>query len=189
MRPLSVATQCLCYAHIAAGTGEPFPSDLLTALVAVDAKIVYLDVSGPKQLPLETCLVQELVERVIRTPRLAARIVLIRYQVPCGEAGDIVLPQKVALREVNAHSIVNAASRLHLSADLVPRNSVLVFGGIAPFPWRAKETERAMAGTKLSLPITEVDTNSSERSACRTGTLGRAHARITLGRLHGCIPR
>ena len=37
----------LVLAHIAAGTGEPFPSDLLTALVAVDAKIVYLDVSGP----------------------------------------------------------------------------------------------------------------------------------------------
>ena len=141
----------LVLTHIAAGTGEPFPSDLLTALVAVDAKIVYLDVSGPKQLPLETCLAQELVERVHANPTLAARIVLIRYQVPCGEAGDIVLPQKVALREVNAHSIVNAASRLHLSADLVPRNPVLVFGGIAPFPWRAKETERAMAGKKLSL--------------------------------------
>ena len=32
--------------HIAAGTGEPFPSDLFTALVAVDARVTYLELAS-----------------------------------------------------------------------------------------------------------------------------------------------
>jgi xanthine dehydrogenase/oxidase len=62
-----------------------------------------------------------------------------------------VLAQKVALREVNAHSIVNATTRITFAAKRHVTAAAVVFGGIAPYPWRAAKTEAAMAGRELTL--------------------------------------
>ncbi|HEY6969803.1 MAG TPA: molybdopterin cofactor-binding domain-containing protein [Candidatus Angelobacter sp.] len=136
--------------HIASGTGEPFPSDIFTTLVAVEARIEYLDVTGGKHRRTE-CTAEELVQRVIAHPKLADNIVLLAYDLPLGERREITLAQKVAMRDVNAHSIVNVTTRFDLSRDTTVENATLVFAGIAPYPWRAKDTEKAMSGRKLSL--------------------------------------
>lgn len=136
--------------HIAAGTGEPFPSDIFTTLVAVEARIEYLDVTGGKQRRVE-CTAEELVQRVVANPKLADNIVLISYDLPLGERREVTLAQKVALRDVNAHSIVNVTTRFDLSRDFTVEDATLVFAGIAPYPWHAKDTEKAMKGRKLSL--------------------------------------
>lgn len=140
----------LVLSHIA-GTGEPFPSDIFTALAAMDARVEFIDISAHGQPPVQTCTVQELVDRVRTAPLLAGTIVIVAYRLPLGEPREVVLPQKVALREVNAHSIVNGTTRFRMKPDLTASEAVLVFGGIAPFPWRAKDTERAIAGNKLTL--------------------------------------
>lgn len=137
--------------HIAAGTGEPFPSDLFTALVAIDARIAYYELDAGGQLQRRVVTAAELTDLVIADPALADRIVLAAYAIPYGQPGDVVLAQKVALREVNAHSIVNATTRLALSATRVVEGVSLVFGGIAPFPWRARRTEAALLGKPLAL--------------------------------------
>lgn len=137
--------------HINGGAGEPFPSDILTALAAAEARIVYVHLVGGEQSKLQTSTVDELVQRVRGNADFANNIVLIRYQLPCGEPREMVLPQKVAQRDVNAHSIVNATTRFQLSDNTVVEKAVLAFGGIAPFPWRAQETEQAIVGRKLSL--------------------------------------
>ncbi|MBN1207593.1 MAG: molybdopterin-dependent oxidoreductase [Myxococcaceae bacterium] len=137
--------------HIAAGTGEPFPSDAFTTLVAIDAEIEYLDTQQGEEAKPQRCTAQQLVEQVIARPALADSLVLIAYTVPLGKRNEVVLAQKVALRDVNAHSIVNTTSRLHLSKALVVEEAMLVFGGIAPYPWRAQKTEQAMQGKPLSL--------------------------------------
>jgi xanthine dehydrogenase/oxidase len=131
--------------HIPKGTGEPFPSDLFTALVAIDAKIIYQD-GGRHTVPAA-----ELVKAIRNDPPLAGRIVIISYVLPLGEKTDIVLAQKVALREVNAHAIVNATTRLTFAGKLEVKSAALVFGGIAPYPWHARDTEAAMAGKELTL--------------------------------------
>ena len=128
--------------------GEPFPSDLFTALAAIDAEIVTCKVSTGAE---SRSTVAELVGRVVKDPELASDLVIIRYHIPYGSSTDIVQAQKVALREVNSHSVVNSTTRFELSQDLVVDDAVLVFGGIAPYPWRASETEAAMRGKPLDL--------------------------------------
>lgn len=132
--------------------GEPFPSDLLTALAAINAEIEILEVSSGIRSILK---IDELVGKILdpKNVTFADDIVLIRYHIPVGEKNEIVLAQKVALREVNSHSIVNATTNLTINKNVVIEKSALVFGGIAPFPWHAAETEKAMIGEKLSLEL------------------------------------
>ncbi|WP_263452243.1 molybdopterin cofactor-binding domain-containing protein [Hyalangium gracile] len=135
--------------HIA--QGEPFPSDVFTVLAAIDARIEYLDTQEGESAQLRSSTAQELVEQVIARPELADSIVLVAYLVPFGRRNEVVLAQKVALRDVNAHSILNGTSRLQLSKSLEVEDAVLVFGGLAPYPWRARKTEKALLGKPLSL--------------------------------------
>jgi xanthine dehydrogenase/oxidase len=137
--------------HIAAGTGEPFPSDVFTALVAAGARIAYLELDGAGRFRPRVSTAAELVERTVEEKEFADRIVLTSYLLPRGRKDEIVFAQKVALREVNAHSIVNATTKLRFSFGPLLAEAVLVFGGIAPFPWRALKTEAAMNGRKLDL--------------------------------------
>ncbi|MGH9457607.1 MAG: molybdopterin cofactor-binding domain-containing protein [Thermoanaerobaculia bacterium] len=142
----------LVLAHIAGTSEASFPSDAMTAIVAVGAEIDYLDLSRRGE-GRETCSAEELVKRVRDDPGLADQIVLLRYRIPAGSKDDLVMPQKVALREVNAHAIVNATSRIRIGKDLVVDDVAIVFGNIAPFPWRARKTEAAMKGETLSLDM------------------------------------
>ncbi len=137
--------------HIAAGTGEPFPSDLFTALVAVDAKISYLELDAAGGFTPHTVTAAALVDAVVADETLVDRLVLTSYTLPLGGAQEAVLAQKVALREVNAHSIVNATTRFTFAGGLKVASATLVFGGIAPYPWRPRRTEAALTGRKLSL--------------------------------------
>lgn len=137
--------------HIPKGTGEPFPSDLFTALVAVEARITYLVLEKNGEFEQRTGTAADLVAAVLKDPPLADRIVLTSYALPLGDRKEPVLAQKVALREVNAHSIVNTTTRFTFGKKLTVDSATLVFGGIAPYPWRASETEKEMVGKELSL--------------------------------------
>ena len=137
--------------HTPIGTGEPFPSDLFTALVAVEAKITYLVLEESGEFEQRTGTAAELVATVLNDPPLADRIVLTSYALPLGDPDEPVLAQKVALREVNAHSIVNTTTRFTFGKKLTVDTATLVFGGIAPYPWRAIQTEAAMVGKELTL--------------------------------------
>jgi xanthine dehydrogenase/oxidase len=139
--------------HLAAGTGAPLVSDLLTALVAADAEIGYFVLEPSGDLAPRTAMISSLVDAVLDDPSLADRIVLSSYGIPLGDESDTdtVLAQKVGLREVNAASVVNATTRLSFDAHGTVKRALLVFGGLAPYPWRAVETEAAMVGTELSL--------------------------------------
>ena len=153
--------------HIAPSAAAPFPSDLATALVAVGADVLYLDPENPMAAPVRAPL-EALIARVEQHPDLARRLVLVAFYLPHGTATDVVLAQKVALRDVNAHSIVNAGTRLTLDRDLTVNDVRLVFGGLAPYPWRATATEAALLGQPLTLGrmpgvlkvlLTEIDQN------------------------------
>lgn len=128
--------------------GEPFPSDSLTALTAIDAKLDILTISTGETAPIS---VSDLIARVVAEPAEADDMLIIRYHLPFGKKGEVVLAQKTALREVNAHAIVNSTCRLDLDDSLTVQDVALVFGGIAPYPWRAKKTEEALRGQTLSL--------------------------------------
>ena len=138
--------------HIAAGTGEPFPSDLFTALDAIEARVEYFELQPDGHFVARHGTVRELLDFAIQNPALANKIVLASYELPAGDPADeVVLAQKTASREVNAHSIVNAATRFTLSAGNAIDRAALVFGGIAPYAWHAVKTEMFLAGKALDL--------------------------------------
>ncbi|WP_084437532.1 molybdopterin cofactor-binding domain-containing protein [Niveispirillum irakense] len=137
-------------AHIAAGTGSPFPSDLATALVAADVSVDLVDLAV-SPVAVRTAKLADLVDACVSDADLPGRLLLLRYRIPYGTKNDLLLPQKVALREVNSHTIVNGTSRFLMGADRVVTEAVLVYGGIAPYPWRAANTEAAMQGQVLQL--------------------------------------
>lgn len=136
--------------HIAAGTGAPFPSDLATALVATGVSVDLIDLADTPDT-VRTVKLADLIDICRAEPDVPGRLLLLRYHIPYGTSNDLLLPQKVALRDVNAHSIVNGTSRLLMGPERVVTEPVLVFGGIAPFPWRATRTEDAMRGQVLAL--------------------------------------
>jgi xanthine dehydrogenase/oxidase len=128
--------------------GEPFPSDSLTALAAIGARLDVLEIaSGARHV----VSVDDLVARVAADAAVAGDLVIVGYHLPRGHADEVVLAQKVALREVNAHAIVNATTRLGFSHGLTIDAAALVFGGIAPYPWHARETEALLRGQPLDL--------------------------------------
>ena len=136
----------LVLAHIAAG--EPFPSDLMTALAAIGADIEFARASTGERVRLG---IVELIAQAAADPAMHRDLLLLAYHLPAGDENDVVLAQKVALREVNAHSLVNATTCLRVGEKLAIEDPVLVYGGIAPYPWRPEKTEAELAGRALSL--------------------------------------
>jgi len=128
--------------------GEPFPSDSLTALAAIAAEIEVLEIATGQRSWVGA---SELIARVSARPALPGELLVLGYLLPRGGAGEVVLAQKVALREINAHSIVNATTRLAFGAGITVDDAVLVFGGIAPCPWHAAATEAMLRGRPLRL--------------------------------------
>lgn len=137
--------------HIAKQSGAPFPSDLFTTLVAIEAGITYLVLEPTSEFEIFTSTAGELVEYVGQDPSLADRLVILAYLLPLDRYDDVVLAQKVALREVNAHSIVNVTTRFSFSDNCHVEEAHLVLGGITPYPWHARATEMAMQGEELTL--------------------------------------
>ncbi|MBB4912295.1 molybdopterin cofactor-binding domain-containing protein [Actinophytocola algeriensis] len=137
----------LVLAHVE--DGEPFPSDLLTTLVAVGAEVTVwqaLTDGEPRRLPLA-----ELVGEVLADPACLRGLVILRYHLPLvADDDEAVFAQKVALRDVNAHSLVNVTTALRLDGTVVEAATV-VFGGIAPVPWHAEATEERLRSGPLSL--------------------------------------
>lgn len=130
--------------------GEPFPSDLFTALDANNATISYLRISTGKTVEDH---VDVLVRKLRANPSLADDLIIVRYFIPAGKGEEMILSQKVALREVNSHSIVNSTIRLEFNKDLTIKEAAVVYGGIAPITWHAKNAERWLIGKELSLDL------------------------------------
>ena len=102
--------------------GEPFPSDLFTALAAIDAEIVTCKVSTGAE---SRSTVAELVGRVVKDPELASDLVIIRYHIPYGSSTDIVQAQKVALPgKVRQIAVEHVGKEVGLVTDLGPTRFV-----------------------------------------------------------------
>lgn len=134
--------------HITASGSDPFPSDLFTTLLAIDAEVDYLQLSTGRR---QRSRLEDLMQGVIAGHVHPGDLLLLRYLIGTDDANEVVLPQKVALRSVNAHTIVNATTRYRFSDGSNLASADLIFGGIAPHAWRAAKTEAAMVGRRLSL--------------------------------------
>jgi xanthine dehydrogenase/oxidase len=149
--------------HIA--SGEPFPSDLFTALAALDAHVqVNLADGRTIELPI-----LDFARDYETAPALRAGV-LVRYLVPWTGAGEHARTYKVALREVNAHSIVNAGLRILLTPAQMVERATIVLGGISPVAFHAATVEAFLAGRRWdaatldgALPLLRVDVEQNLR--------------------------
>ncbi|MFP3560257.1 hypothetical protein SB861_58200, partial [Paraburkholderia sp. SIMBA_049] len=78
---------------------------------------------------------------------------------------------KTALREVNAHSIVNGGFRVRLDADHCVADAVIVLGGIAPSATRMIRTETIMRDRRwdssmLAAALTELSREIGSLMEC-----------------------
>ncbi|GAB3219835.1 molybdopterin-dependent oxidoreductase [Algoriphagus aestuariicola] len=130
--------------------GEPFPSDLFTALDGSDAMIRIIRIKSGKTSEVK---ISTLVSQLLKRPEIASDLIVLGYFLPFGEKDEVVLSQKVALREVNSHSIVNNCTRIKVEKDLKITEASIVYGGIAPITWHASNCEQWLVGKQLSLDL------------------------------------
>jgi xanthine dehydrogenase/oxidase len=125
--------------HIAAG--EPFPSDLFTAWCALGARVA---ISIPGKAVVELPIL-DFARQYASSPELQ-RAVLVRYRVPWTGPREYARTYKAALREVNAHAIVNGGLRVRFAASRAVDDAAIVFGGIGPVAFHAASAEAYLRG-------------------------------------------
>jgi xanthine dehydrogenase/oxidase len=121
-------------------SGDPFPSDLMTVLGALDAGVAVLTPGAPEA---------EQVYPLLDLPDPATfpdGLLLTRVTIPFTSAESIVQTYKVARREQNAHALVNAGFSLDFTGAAEVTRARLVFGGIARIAVRAAATEAFLTG-------------------------------------------
>lgn len=122
------------------------PSDTAAALVALDAKVTVATPSGVRTVPIETFFVlpgQNITKENILNPGEILTAVILPAPVP----GVRSTYRKV--RERAAWDFALAGAAVVLQANGATRTSRLVLSGVAPIPWRCRESEKLLDGQKL----------------------------------------
>lgn len=139
----SLGGNTMLVARNATEGGTPFPSDLFTVLCALGAWVtVQTDAAGTQH---ELGML-EFIQRYNSDAAFRRQAILMHYRIPHTRAREWVTPYKVALREVNAHSLVNAALRVRIDDAGRILEASLVYGAIAPVAFHARKTEAALVG-------------------------------------------
>jgi xanthine dehydrogenase/oxidase len=152
--------------HVAAGT--PFPSDLFTALTTLGASVQVIRPGWPEPLRLPLLDFAELWQK---DPELQAKGVILSYFIPFAGQSEWTRTYKVALREVNAHSIVNGGFRVDLDPARTVRSASAVLGGIGPIAFHLADLEAWLVGRSW-----DADTLAGGLSRVREGVLERLAA-------------
>ena len=125
------------------------PSDLATALVALDAEVTLVSPRGERRLRLEDYYVLpgdgDVTRETVREPDE----VLTQVHVPQPEAG--LRSTYLKFRERGSYDW--ALSAVALGVWTAPDGTIskarLVLGGVAPTPWRCQSTEELLVGRRL----------------------------------------
>lgn len=128
--------------HVQQGT--PFPSDMFTALVMMGASV---DVTCPAwRGEVKRLEMLDFASAWASDDGLQKGAIVLRYHIPWTRPGELARTFKVALREVNAHSIVNGGLRVRLDDQGVVTDAAVVYGGATPIAIHLDGLERWMIG-------------------------------------------
>jgi xanthine dehydrogenase YagS FAD-binding subunit len=123
------------------------PSDVAPALIALDASVRIVGPSGARQVPLEEFFVPPAVDPT-RETTLAPGELVRDVLVPAAAPGLRSSYRKVRARGAWDFALAGMATALVLEGGVVRRARV-VFSGVAPVPWRARQVEATLAGRRL----------------------------------------
>jgi len=123
--------------------GVPFPSDLFTALSSLGAEVL---VMSPRWKSPRWLALLDFAAQWQSSKALQDGAVVVAYRVPFTRAREFAQTYKCALREVNAHSIVNAGMRVRFDVRRRVTETSVVVGGIAPVAVHLRRVEQFLAG-------------------------------------------
>ena len=130
------------------------PSDLATALVALDARVKILSSDGERVIPIEDFFTSPRVnltrENVLKPSELIAEI-----QIPASSSSSRGVYLKVAERKTWDFATVSVALRIDFEEDVVS-DARIVLGGVSPTPFRAKDTEILLKGNIIDDRLAEL---------------------------------
>lgn len=134
--------------------GIPFPSDLFTALTALNVGVTVGLATGGRARTFKTVLdfaeAYNTDKDQATAQKLADYGVVLALQIPFSQPNEYVQSYKLARRIQNSHAIVNACCSVILEGEVTAKSAALVFGGILPLAFHAAQTEKFLAGKSWS---------------------------------------
>jgi len=140
--------------HAILGGGPCFivhPSDLAPMLIALDAKVNILGPTGERQLPLDDLFVLPETDALHETV-LSPQEVITSIIVP--KSADKSHYLKFRERRSFDFAMVSVAMAASVSGKRLS-NIRVVYGGVAPKPWRAKAAEAMLEGQEITDELVE----------------------------------
>lgn len=123
------------------------PSDLASALVALDASVRLRGPQGERTVPLAEFFAPPTDERRTETT-LARDELIVAVEVPRPQPGTRSTYHKAMDRKVWAFALVGVAAVLRVEGDSVA-DARIVLSGVAPIPWRVEAAEQAIVGQAI----------------------------------------
>jgi xanthine dehydrogenase YagS FAD-binding subunit len=126
------------------------PSDFCVPLVALDAVVEVEGKAGRRDIPLEA-FHRLPGDAPHRESALEPGDLIIAVRLPAAAAQFAAHARYLKIRERTSYAfaVVSAAAALRLDGDTIA-GARLALGGVALKPWRAREAERILAGSRIS---------------------------------------
>lgn len=121
-----------------------YPSDMAPTLTALNAKVEIATPKGNKMVPIEQFYVRP-EKNLLRENILSSQEMVVAVEVPASAAPSRGVYLKLKERQSFDFAIVSVAVNLIIKNNVVA-DSRVVFGGIAPFPFRSTKTESILKG-------------------------------------------
>lgn len=151
------------------------PSDVATAAVALDAKMVVRGESGERVVPAEEFFIGPAID-ITRMTSLKPGEILTAVRIPQEWAGATFYFEKVTDRAVWDFALVSVAAAMHLDGNLV-RKIRLACGGVECVPRRLKVVEDVVTGSTRDVDIAALAGKTAVQGAT---TLNFNHFKVSL---------
>lgn len=124
------------------------PSDMATALTALNARVEVATVKGNRWISIEQFYVRP-EKNILKETVLGPVEMIVAVEIPVPARGSKGVFLKLKEREAFDFAIVSAAVMATAEKNIV-LDSRVVLGGIGPIPFRAKGAEAVLKGKKLA---------------------------------------
>lgn len=121
-----------------------YPSDMAPALTALNARVEIATSKGNRMVPIEQFYVRP-EKNILRENILTSQEMVVAVEIPNPVPASKGVYLKVKERQAFDFAIVSVAVNLTLKNNIVS-DSRIVFGGVAPYPFRAIKAEATLKG-------------------------------------------
>ena len=121
-----------------------YPSDMAPALTALNARVEIAGPKGNRMVPMEQFYIRP-EKNILRENILTSQEMVVAVEIPNPVANSKGIYLKLKERQAFDFAIVSVAVNLSFKNNVVS-DSRMVFGGMAPFPFRVAKAEAILKG-------------------------------------------